>query len=95
MDINHALESVPFLIAITENNAQAVRINLTRVLEALIIAAASGLVTLYAGAQVLENRLGSLERNFDRVQDKLERLQQEIYRQEYPRAPQSHQPQRG
>lgn len=74
---HNLLHFIPFLLSTSQ--ASASKLNVQRIVEALIIAAITGGVALYAGSAVLESRLNALERNIEKLDGKMDRLQIQVY----------------
>ena len=80
------LSSLPFFLAATNTGPGReghTHVNITRIIEAVIIAAVAGGVAVYASQQVLASRLDSMEKSFlkleTHVEEKFDQIQQDFY----------------
>lgn len=68
---------IPFTLA--EGQAQP-KMNIQRIIEALLIAAITAGVAMYASMQVLDTRLQNMQNDVQRLEQSVKEMQRDLYR---------------
>lgn len=76
-DVSPNSSWIPFTL---QAGQEQPKMNIQRIIEALLIAAITGGVAMYATVQVLDTRLENMQRDVQRLEQSVNRMQDDFYK---------------